>query len=42
MRSRKGELRKALRHPLPPAGTSKHEEEEEEDEFEETLVKRYH
>ena len=36
------QLRKALRHPLPPAGTSKHEEEEEEDEFEETLVKRYH
>ena len=36
------QLRKALHHPLPSAGTGKHEEKEEKDEFEETLVKRYH
>ena len=36
------QLRIALQHPLPPAGTSKHEEIEEEDAYEETLVKRYH
>ena len=36
------QLRIALHHPLPPTGTSKHEEIEEEDVYEETLVKRYH